>query len=181
MGALCGNSLPPRSHLRFPLLTATTPVCGQETSDSSSYAPPRREVPDVWPSFTIPAVREDWFDFKAEVDADKGLLTRIAPCARRRLADNGINVFGWYMMAFQGNAAGGIDQDFEATGLNDFGLDFDLEKMCCAGWPVRADLRLLGLGPESDGRCGCHDPGQCRVQRNGLAVLRDVFRAVDAG
>ncbi len=119
------------------LVTATSPVGGQEVSGSGAAgsppsARPRREVPDVWPSFTIPAVREDWFDFKAEVDADKGLLTRIAPEKRRQLADQGIEVFGWYMMAFQGNAAGGIDQDFEATGLNDFGLDLDLEKMCCA-------------------------------------------------
>jgi carbohydrate-selective porin OprB len=112
------------------LLTAATPVSGQETAGPPSYASQRREIPDVWPSFTMPGVREDWFDFKAEVDAEKGLLTRIAPSVRQRLADNGINVFGWYMMAFQGNPVGGIDQDFEATGLNDFGLDFDLEKLC---------------------------------------------------
>jgi porin len=103
---------------------------GQEAPDSA-YVSLRGSVPDVWPSFTIPAVRDDWFDFKAEVDADKGLLTRIAPGARRRLADRGINAYGWYMMAFQGNPVGGIDQDFEATGLNDFGLDFDFEKLCC--------------------------------------------------
>ena len=83
----------------------------------------------TWPTFSTPAAREDWFDFKAEVDVDKGLLGRLAPCHRQQLADNGINVFGWYMMAFQGNAIGGVDKKFEATGLNDFGIDLNLEKM----------------------------------------------------
>ncbi|HRX80721.1 MAG TPA: carbohydrate porin [Pirellulaceae bacterium] len=92
---------------------------------------PRNNSTGTWPTFSTPAAREDWFDYKAEVDAEKGLLSRLAPNCRRRLADDGINVFGWYMMAFQGNAVGGIDQDFEATGLNDFGLDFDFEKLCC--------------------------------------------------
>ena len=109
---------------------AATPVDGQNSPTIASYAPSRRAAVDVWPSFTIPAAREDWFDFKAEVDADKGLLTRLAPDARRRLADDGIDVFGWYMMAFQGNPVGGVKKNFEATGLNDFGLNFDLEKLC---------------------------------------------------
>jgi len=68
--------------LAIPLLTGIAPVSGQ-VGDSSSFVPPRREVSDVWPSFTVPGVREDWFNFKAEVDADKGLLARIAPCARQ--------------------------------------------------------------------------------------------------
>lgn len=76
------------------LFLAVIPASGQETSDFS-YLSPRGAIPDVWPSFTIPAVREDWFDFKAEVDADKGLLTRLTPCCRQRLADSGIDVFGW--------------------------------------------------------------------------------------
>jgi porin len=46
------------------------------------------------------------------------------------LSDGGVEVFGWYMMAFQGNPVGGAQQDFEATGLNDFGLDLDLERLC---------------------------------------------------
>jgi porin len=111
-------------------ILAALPANGQDTPVPSPYVASRRARPDVWPSFTIPAVREDWFDFKAEVDADKGLLSRLVPSCRARLADSGINVFGWYMMAFQGNVVGGIQQDFAATGLNDFGLDFDLEKLC---------------------------------------------------
>lgn len=92
----------------------------------------------TWPTFSTPSAREDWFDFKAEVDADKGLLSRLAPCCRQRLADNGVNVFGWYMMAFQGNAIGGVDKQFEATGLNDFGIDLNLEKMAgCEGLSAR--------------------------------------------
>lgn len=101
----------------------------QEFPDSSFSR--REDASGTWPSFTTPSSREDWFDFKAEVDADKGLISRLAPGYRRSLADDGIDVFGWYMMAFQGNAVGGIDQKFEATGLNDFGLDFDFEKLCC--------------------------------------------------
>ena len=80
----------------------------------------------------------------------KGLLSRLAPGFRQRLADDGIDAFGWYMMAFQGNAVGGIDKTFEATGLNDFGLNFDFEKLCCAGRFVGAHFRLLGLGAEPD-------------------------------
>ena len=100
---------------------------------------PRYDPDGPWPTFTRPAARQDWFDFKAEVDADKGLLARIAPCYRRRLADNGINVFGWYMMSFQGNAVGGLKKDFEATGLNDFGLDFNMQKLAgIEGLSIRA-------------------------------------------
>ena len=90
---------------------------------------PRYDPDGTWPTFATPGAREDWFDFKAEVSADKGLLTRLAPGCRQRLADKGVNVFGWYMMAFQGNPVGGVQKDFEATGLNDFGLDFNLEKL----------------------------------------------------
>ena len=90
---------------------------------------PRYDPNGPWPTFTRPVARADWFDFKAEVAADKGLLARLAPSHRQRLADSGINVFGWYMMAFQGNPVGGVKQDFEVTGLNDFGLDFNMEKL----------------------------------------------------
>ena len=87
------------------------------------------DTPVSWPTFTTPLSRQDWFDFKAEVDAEKGLLSRLAPFRRVQLADDGLNVFGWYMIAFQGNPSGGQAQGFETTGLNDFGLDFDLEKL----------------------------------------------------
>ena len=111
-------------HLILAILFSQSVASAQELSFFR-----RDDSLETWPSFSTPAAREDWFDFKAEVDADKGLLSRLAPGCRRSLADDGINVFGWYMMAFQGNAVGGIDNEFEATGLNDFGLNFDLEKL----------------------------------------------------
>jgi porin len=109
-------------------------ACTAQGKPEPSYFP--RYDYTTWPTFTTPAAREDWFDFKAEVSADKGLLARLMPRTRTRLADDGINLFGWYMMAFQGNAIGGIDKKFEATGLNDFGIDLNLEKL----------LALEGLG-----------------------------------
>jgi porin len=73
-------------------------------------------------------VMDAWFNGKAEVYTQDGLLGTIAPKLRKRLADNGIIAYGWSMTALQGNPVGGRDQDFQYTNLTDFGLDFDFEK-----------------------------------------------------
>ena len=100
-------------------------VCLQTVSSAQGFPElsfSRRENSSgTWPTFTTPSAREDWFDFKAEVDADKGLISRLAPGCRRSLADDGIDVFGWYMMAFQGNAVGGIDKASGTRSLFELG------------------------------------------------------------
>ena len=80
------------------IVATQLPVRAQELPEPSFF--PRYDPNGSWPTFTTAVAREDWFDFKAEVDVDKGLFARLAPCCRKRLADKGINVFGWHMMAF---------------------------------------------------------------------------------
>lgn len=53
--------------------------------------------------------------------------------ARSALADRGVVLFGGYLAEVWGNTRGGIAPGAVYTGLFDFGVDIDLEKL--AGWP----------------------------------------------
>jgi len=70
-----------------------------------------------------------WRNGRAEVDVGQGMLGQISPEGIEWLADRGIQLFGWYMVALQGNPVGGLQRAFRYTGLLDFGIDVDLETM----------------------------------------------------
>lgn len=87
-------------------------------------------VPASSPTFErAPALREAWHPGKPEIDWGQGLLGQLLPEQRDWLDDHGVALFGWYMLALQGNPVGGIDSDFSYTGLFDFGLDLDLDTL----------------------------------------------------
>ena len=70
-----------------------------------------------------------WRNGRAEVDVGQGMLGQISPEGIEWLADRGIQLFGWYMVALQGNPVGGLQRAVRYTGLLDFGIDVDLETM----------------------------------------------------
>jgi porin len=74
-------------------------------------------------------IGEAWRNGRAEVEVGQGILGQTVPDAIKWLGDRGIQLFGWYMIALQGNAVGGSNQAFRYTGLWDFGMDLDMETM----------------------------------------------------
>jgi porin len=81
------------------------------------------------PSHHSEVLREAWHPGKPELDIGQGIIGQLAPNQLNRLAKDGIYIFGWYMVALQGNAHGGIKKDFDYAGLFDLGLELDLEKL----------------------------------------------------
>ena len=76
-----------------------------------------------------PIIGEAWRNGRAEVDVGQGIIGQISPETIEWLADRGIQLFGWYMTAYQGNTLGGLNKAFRYTGLWDFGIDLDMETM----------------------------------------------------
>ncbi len=74
-------------------------------------------------------IGEAWRNGRAEVEVGQGILGQAIPEAIKWLGEHGVQLFGWYMIALQGNAAGGLDEAFRYTGLWDFGMDLDMETM----------------------------------------------------
>ena len=74
-------------------------------------------------------IGDAWRNGRAEVDVGQGMLGQVSPEAIDWLAQHGIQPFGWYMIALQGNPLGGQAQAFRYTGLMDFGIDLDMETM----------------------------------------------------
>ncbi|MFT3922268.1 MAG: carbohydrate porin [Myxococcales bacterium] len=98
------------------------PTIAPSSADSSAILPLEEE--------TIPTIIGDgWRNGRAEVDDGQGILGKLYPHGIEWLAEHGVQLFGWYMIATQGNPVGGQDRAFRYTGLWDFGLDLDMGTM----------------------------------------------------
>ncbi len=91
----------------------------------SGITAPTRADPEEPPQI----IGEAWHNGRAEVDEGQGWIGTLTPKGVDWLADRGIQFFGWWMISLQGNPVGGLDQDFDYTGLLNFGIDLDMETM----------------------------------------------------
>lgn len=82
---------------------------------------PRRPAP----------LEEAWRPGKAELDLGQGLIYQLAPAWTERIAERGINYYGWYMISLQ-NSYGGLEDGSAYAGLFDFGVDLDMERLAGA-------------------------------------------------
>ncbi len=74
-------------------------------------------------------VLDAWRPGRVEIDVGQGVIGQYDEDWLRDIRSNGIDIFGWWMNAFQTNPVGGIEQGYTYTGLLDFGAELDLERL----------------------------------------------------
>jgi porin len=77
----------------------------------------------------VDSLNSPWRTGSPELDLGQGWIGQLAPRRRLALEQSGFNYFGWWMIALQGNVAGGIQRKFRYSGLFDFGIELDFEKI----------------------------------------------------
>ncbi|MGD8605888.1 MAG: carbohydrate porin [Myxococcales bacterium] len=108
---------------------------GLAIATTAHAEPEERHTPDTFSSKpdtlldSSQIIGDAWRNGRAEVEVGQGMLGQSIPEAIKWLADQGVQLFGWYMIALQGNPVGGSSQAFRYTGLFDFGMDLDMETM----------------------------------------------------
>jgi porin len=80
-------------------------------------------------------VLDAWRPGRVEIDVGQGIVGQYDEDWLEETRNNGIDIFGWWMNAFQTNPVGGIEQGYTYSGLLDFGAELDLERMLdWKGW-----------------------------------------------
>ena len=100
------------------LAAANTVALSADEESDTKVRHPERPAP----------LEEAWHPGKPELDLGQGLIYQLAPGWTERIAERGINYFGWYMVSLQANY-GGIKDGSAYAGLFDFGVDLDMERL----------------------------------------------------